>query len=630
MTFVYNNVACGRLRGGINSSQPYADLYPGDVHSFAQWTPGRYFYATITNALGNIEIVKVTDITGNRITIERGQDNTTAREWYDGAVINQRFNSGAMDTVIQQASRQVAFNPNGILMAAYPYEKVFQLGQGIWWKNISGTVWACVAGKYIPVESCLADRINSGVDTPTDGTYLMKYDSSSLTMVKLDLPATDGTVTKIVLRVRIKGGGRETYRLRGDDGGDDVNVLIPISVYSYFSDFTNVEDYCEDSGGYSKDVLDKLYVMISTVEPDPVSVSEVEVQLYDIGGNLLETLYPYSDMPTEEGRVNWIPVPPCGEEPDPDPEPGYGLVYRNTYNAGFTCSDVTVNDMKVFIAGNATIRVCELSFDTENLIELDSATSAIGPTTAHNATIGGTHYYLVAGTGMQSWKTDYFGNLTYIDNDIAGRGQYKYPCTIYGINNFVWVSLANAYFPVSFSNGVITRGTGTFGAGYSYDIMQTGGSSIYIGYRESFAAGYIAVLSDPNASGVLTLKDNKTLEASPNCYARAFYRAANFVYVACGNDGIRIYFAHGDETLTYIGKEEVYAYGGLAGHSGYLFAVDSSSGRVYCYEIDMGTGLLTFINYVIISGSLNKIATDGDYIYVTNGEDIEILQMGEL
>lgn len=312
MAFVYNNVACGRLRGGINASQPYAELYPGDVHSFSQWTPGMYFYATITDALGNTEIVKVTDITGNRITIDRGQDNTSAKEWYDGAVINQRLNSAAMDTVIQKASRQVAFDPNGVLTAAYPHEKVFQLGQKIWWKHVAGTDWACVAGRYIPIESCLADRINSGVDTPTDRTYLMKTSYDSVTRVKLDLPATDGTVTKMVLRVRVKGDGRETFRLRYDDGGDPI-VLISVRVQDYLSDFTNRESYCEDLGGYSKAVLDKLFVNMSTVEPEERYVSEIEVQLYDIGGNLLETLYPYSDMPTVEGKENWIPVPPCQE-----------------------------------------------------------------------------------------------------------------------------------------------------------------------------------------------------------------------------------------------------------------------------------------------------------------------------
>lgn len=480
---VFNNMAYGRIKGGISASETVIELYPGDVQLFLpQWASGKVMYLTITDSQNHIEVVKVTGITGQKLTVTRGQDGTVARQWYDGVIINQRMPAALLDACIQkEAHRQVAYNPNGILTAAYRGEKVFQSGpsdcEKRWFKIVEGTKWRLIAGAACPLE--------------------------------------------------------------------------------YF-----------DDDGY-------------LVSPPPI--------------------------------------------------PSFKLVHLNTFGAGFACNDISIDSYyHICIAGTGNISICELVELTETLNIIDNDTTAVGATHIHAMDTPSVDYCFTTGTGMECRSLDGSGTLTYIDNDIAGGATYKFPCSVAGYTNHIWVSFYNAYCPISFSLGTITRGTGTFSAGYSYDEMWSDGGNVYIGYRESVNAGYIAVLNTPNVSGVLTLRGSATLENAANSYARAFYRAGNFLFVACGNDGIRIYHVNGDDSITYVDKVNIIADGGLSGYSDYLFAVGMSLSRVYAFTIDTDTGALTLVNYESVAGAPNNITSDGNYIYVTNGNNVEILAMREV
>jgi hypothetical protein len=150
---IWNDLAYGRIKGGITSVATSIELYPGDIQLFLpQWSSGKNFYQTITDSQNNIEVVKVTGLTAktNKLTVSRGQDSTNAREWYDGAVINHRINAALLTAMIQkEAPRQVAYDPNGILSPAYRGEKVYRTS-GQWFKNVSGTVWQALTEEVLP------------------------------------------------------------------------------------------------------------------------------------------------------------------------------------------------------------------------------------------------------------------------------------------------------------------------------------------------------------------------------------------------------------------------------------------------------------------------------------------------
>lgn len=146
---IFNNEAYARIKAGISDAATSIELYPGHAQIFlAGWVSGKEFYATITNAQADIEIVKVAAISGDTLTVERGQDGTVAQEWKSGAIITQRLVAANLEGFIQrEAFREVYYNPNSILTADYPGEKVYQsLNQRIWWKNKTGTIWQAIAG----------------------------------------------------------------------------------------------------------------------------------------------------------------------------------------------------------------------------------------------------------------------------------------------------------------------------------------------------------------------------------------------------------------------------------------------------------------------------------------------------
>jgi hypothetical protein len=73
------NNAFGTLNAGITSSDTAIILQAGEGARFPTLTAGDYFYATLIDTSNNLEIVKVTARSTDTMTVERGEDSTTAR-----------------------------------------------------------------------------------------------------------------------------------------------------------------------------------------------------------------------------------------------------------------------------------------------------------------------------------------------------------------------------------------------------------------------------------------------------------------------------------------------------------------------------------------------------------------------
>ena len=76
-----------------------------------------YFYATLYNADGDVEIVKVNSTDANSMTVERAQQNTDAAGWDVNDNIELRLTAGTLSEFIQQlppnldiATGKVPFN----------------------------------------------------------------------------------------------------------------------------------------------------------------------------------------------------------------------------------------------------------------------------------------------------------------------------------------------------------------------------------------------------------------------------------------------------------------------------------------------------------------------------------------
>jgi len=94
-----NNVT-GFIASGISSTTTSIVLQTGQGASFPSLNPVQYFYATLVDAAGNLEIVKATARAGDTLTVVRGQDGTAARAFPALSRIELRVNAGTIYEVI--------------------------------------------------------------------------------------------------------------------------------------------------------------------------------------------------------------------------------------------------------------------------------------------------------------------------------------------------------------------------------------------------------------------------------------------------------------------------------------------------------------------------------------------------
>lgn len=99
---LFENNAISALDGGITNITLTITVLNGSV--FPAPSTGEYCKATMDDGAGNIEIVKVEDVTGNVLTVAsggRGQEGTVAFAFPDGAIIALRLTRDTMNQMVQ-------------------------------------------------------------------------------------------------------------------------------------------------------------------------------------------------------------------------------------------------------------------------------------------------------------------------------------------------------------------------------------------------------------------------------------------------------------------------------------------------------------------------------------------------
>ena len=94
-----NNVT-GFIAGGISPTTTSIVLQAGQGATFPTLNASQYFYATLVDTAGNLEIVKAIARAGDTLTVVRGQDGTTARAFPALSRIELRVNAGTIYEVI--------------------------------------------------------------------------------------------------------------------------------------------------------------------------------------------------------------------------------------------------------------------------------------------------------------------------------------------------------------------------------------------------------------------------------------------------------------------------------------------------------------------------------------------------
>ena len=108
---VFENNSNGLLATGIDDVTTTVTLLAGHGANFPNITaPDEIFFITLQNyAAQLVEICRVTDRVADVLTVERGQDGTSAKAWATAdTVIQLRVTKETLETFVQQASALTA------------------------------------------------------------------------------------------------------------------------------------------------------------------------------------------------------------------------------------------------------------------------------------------------------------------------------------------------------------------------------------------------------------------------------------------------------------------------------------------------------------------------------------------
>ena len=99
MAMKFTNNATSTLATGINNSVTSLSVASGQGALFPTLGGSDYFYCTLANTAGTVEIVKVTARSTDTFTIVRGQDNTTAATWLSGDRVELRLVAASLNDI---------------------------------------------------------------------------------------------------------------------------------------------------------------------------------------------------------------------------------------------------------------------------------------------------------------------------------------------------------------------------------------------------------------------------------------------------------------------------------------------------------------------------------------------------
>ena len=133
MSQLFTNNASSVLVEDLLSSATSINLGPGEGEQFPlpdSGDPTSYAILTLEDVNGNFEIVKLTERTGDLLTIERAQENTIAAGFATGSRVECRLTAGALLFLISFVMNDY-FLPLGNIRLGSMYRKILYTNPGI-------------------------------------------------------------------------------------------------------------------------------------------------------------------------------------------------------------------------------------------------------------------------------------------------------------------------------------------------------------------------------------------------------------------------------------------------------------------------------------------------------------------
>jgi hypothetical protein len=100
--FLFADNVSTTLASSIDNSQTTITVYTGTGADFPAPSSGQQLAITLEDVSGNIEVMYCTGVTGDTLTVIRGQEGTTAAAFASGSYVEMRVTAGILDAFLQK------------------------------------------------------------------------------------------------------------------------------------------------------------------------------------------------------------------------------------------------------------------------------------------------------------------------------------------------------------------------------------------------------------------------------------------------------------------------------------------------------------------------------------------------
>lgn len=117
MKIKFSNNASTTLFSAVTMSDTQIVVSPGGGSLFPELTGDNFFMITVVDTQGNQEIMGVTSRNADTFTVNRAQENTPARAFPEGSVVELRLTAGSIEKIASQLTTDIiaATVPRGII-----------------------------------------------------------------------------------------------------------------------------------------------------------------------------------------------------------------------------------------------------------------------------------------------------------------------------------------------------------------------------------------------------------------------------------------------------------------------------------------------------------------------------------
>lgn len=302
-SILFTNNAATTLASSITDVATSLTVASGKGALFPTISGSDYFYATLANTSGAVEIVKVTARSTDTFTIVRGQDGTSGVAWNTGDKVELRATAAGLTAMAQTA--------NNLSDLASASTARTNLGLGTIATQAASSV-SITGGSITGITDLAVADGGTGASTLTSGGYLKGAGTSAITS-QTGIPAGDITSGTVGTARLGSGTANSSTYLRGDQTWASISGGVT-SLNGQTGAITDTNLYAIGSYVTGRPQNNTVYAVNSTLAGSSLYATSGAIRWVGSGWIDLSdsSYYANTNMYTHVNTGTWRCVSPCG------------------------------------------------------------------------------------------------------------------------------------------------------------------------------------------------------------------------------------------------------------------------------------------------------------------------------